>query len=68
MHRLITIVLACSLSACGADIVGAAATGAASKAEEIKQAKKTEAQIQQRLDEAAQTAKKRDEDADKAAN
>ena len=68
MHRFIAIVLVGLLSGCGADVVGAAATGAASKAEEIKQAKKTEAQIQQRLDDAAQTAQKRDEDAEKAAN
>ena len=68
MYRFIAVVLALGLSGCGADVIGAAATGAATKAEEIKQAKKTEEQVKQRLDQANQDAQKRLEEADKAAN
>jgi hypothetical protein len=68
MQRFIMIALAVGLSGCGAEVIGAAATGAATKAEEIKQAKKTEEQVKQRLDQANQDAQKRLEAADKAAN
>ena len=68
MYRFFAIVLTFLLSACGADVIGAAATGAATKAEEIKQAKKTEDHIKQQLDQANQDAQKRLEAADKAAN
>jgi len=68
MHRMMTIVLMLLLSGCGADVVGAAATGAASKAQEIKQAQKTEDMVKQRLDQANKDEQKRLEEADKAAN
>ena len=58
MIRLVAILtLAVSLGGCGVtETVGAAATDAAAKAQELKQAKATEAQVQQRLDAAAQAA------------
>jgi len=65
---MMTIGLMLLLSGCGADVVGAAATGAASKAQEIKQAQKTEDQVKQRLDQANKDEQKRLEEADKAAN
>ncbi len=68
MYRMMTLGLMLLLGGCGADVVGAAATGAASKAQEIKQAQKTEDMVKQRLDQANQDEQKRLEEADKAAN
>ena len=56
------------LSGCGLDVASSAATGAATKAEEIKQAEKTKAQIQQRLDAATQAAEQQRQEMEKAAN
>jgi len=56
------------VSGCGAEVVGSAATGAASKAEELKQAQKTKDQAVQRLDAANQAAQQNLQEADKAAN
>ncbi len=68
MYRMMTLGLMLLLGGCGADVVGAAATGAASKAQEIKQAQKTEDMVKQRLDQANKDEQKRLEEADKAAN
>lgn len=68
MYRVMTLGLMFLLGGCGADVVGAAATGAASKAQEIKQAQKTEDMVKQRLDQANKDEQKRLEEADKAAN
>lgn len=56
------------LGGCGLDVASSAATGAATKAEEIKQAEKTKAQIQQRLDAANQAAERQRQEMEKAAN
>lgn len=68
MQRIIVITLSLMLAACGAEILGSAATGAASKAEEIKQGQKTQEQVQQRLDAANQAAQQQLQQAEKAAN
>lgn len=68
MCRYTAICLLLLLSGCGLDVAGSAATGAATKAEEIKQAEKTKEQFQQRLDAANQAAQKQLQEAEKAAN
>ena len=68
MREMIIVTLALLVAGCGAEILGSAATGAASKAEEVKQAQKTKEQVQQRLDAANQEAQQRLQEADKAAN
>ena len=68
MREMIIVTLALLVAGCGAEILGSAATGAASKAEEVKQAQKTKEQVQQRLDTANQEAQQRLQEADKAAN
>lgn len=68
MREMIIVTLALLVAGCGAEILGSAATGAASKAEEVKQAEKTKEQVQQRLDAANQEAQQRLQEADKAAN
>lgn len=68
MREMIIVTLTLLVAGCGAEIFGSAATGAASKAEEVKQAQKTKEQVQQRLDAANQEAQQRLQEADKAAN
>ena len=68
MRYLTAITLLLSLSACGLEGLGSAATGAATKAEEVKQAEKTKAQVKQHLDAANQAAQQNLQEADKAAN
>jgi hypothetical protein len=68
MRKTIVITLALIVSGCGAEVIGSAATGAASKAEELKQAQKTKDQVVQRLDAANQAAQQNLQEADKAAN
>lgn len=68
MHPYLALVLMLLLSSCGLDVASSAATGAASKAEEIKQAEKTKAQVLERLDAANQAAQKQREEMEKAAN
>ena len=67
-RKIFIISLALMVSGCGAEMLGSAATGAASKAEELKQAQKTKEQVQQRLDAANLAAQQRLQEADKAAN
>jgi len=68
MRKILVITLALIVSGCGAEVVGSAATGAASKAEELKQAQKTKEQVVQRLDAANQAAQQNLQDAEKAAS
>jgi len=68
MRSLIVITLTLILAGCGAEMLGAAATGAATKAEEIKQGQKTQEQVKRRLDEANLAAQQQLQDAEKAAN
>ena len=68
MRSLIVITLTLILAGCGAEMLGAAATGAATKAEEIKQGQKTQEQVKRRLDEASLAAQQQLQDAEKAAN
>lgn len=65
MSKLACIGLLCCLSACGVDTLSSAATGAGSKAAEIKQAKKTEEKIKQDLNAALQAGQAREEEAEK---
>ena len=68
MHPYLALVLTLLLSSCGLDVASSAATAAASKAEEIKQAEKTKAQILERLDAANLAAQKQRDEMEKAAN
>ena len=68
MHPYLALVLTLLLSGCGLDVASSAATAAASKAEEIKQAEKTKAQILERLDAANLAAQKQRDEMEKAAN
>ena len=68
MRSVIVITLTLILAGCGAEMLGAAATGAATKAEEIKQGEKTQEQVKRRLDEANVAAQQQLQDAEKAAN
>ncbi len=68
MRIISLITLALMLSGCGAELVGSAATGAASKAQELKQAQKTKDQVQQRLDAANQLEQQNLQAAEKATN
>lgn len=68
MRTAIVITLSMTLAGCGAEMLGSAATGAASKAEEIKQGQKTQEQVKQRLDAANLAAQQHLQDAEKAAN
>lgn len=68
MRQYTAIYLLLLLSGCGLDVATSAATGAATKAEEIKQAEKTKELVQQRLEAASQAAQKQREEMEKAAN
>ena len=68
MRPYMAIFLALLFSGCGLDVASSAATAAATKAAEIKQAEKTKEQILERLDAANQTAQKQREAMEKAAN
>ncbi len=68
MRSVIVISLALGLAGCGAEMLGSAATGAATKAEEIKQGQKTQEQVKERLDAANQAAQQQLQNAEKAAN
>lgn len=68
MRRDTAICLLLLLSGCGLDVASSAATGAATKAEEIKQAEKTKEQVLQRIDAANQAAEQQRQEMEKAAN
>jgi hypothetical protein len=52
MTRLIPLIAAVALSACGLDTATSAATAAALKKQELEQGKKTQDQMQQKLNQA----------------
>jgi hypothetical protein len=52
MKRLIPLVAAAALSACGLDVASSAATAAALKKQEVEQGKKTMDQTQQKIGQA----------------
>ena len=63
MKCLPLLVMALSLSACGVETVGTAATGAAIKRQELEQGRKTMEQMQQKIDQASLQAQQRAEQA-----
>ncbi len=63
MKCLPLLVITLSLSACGVETVGTAATGAAIKKQELEQGRKTMEQMQQKIDQANQQSQKRAEQA-----
>jgi len=52
MKRLVPLIAAAALSACGADVASSAATAAALKKQELEQGKKTMDQTQQKINQA----------------
>lgn len=66
MKKYSWIFLALPLAGCGADVATTAAEGAAIKAKEIEEAKKTLDQAQQKLDGALQLGQQKMEEAAKA--
>ena len=66
MRYIAAITLSILLTACGAEMLGSAATGAASKAAEVEQAEKTQEQVKQRLDAANQAAQQKLQEAERA--
>jgi NifU-like protein involved in Fe-S cluster formation len=67
MRRLIGIAVLLNLAGCGADVASSAATAAAVKAKEVEAAQNIKEQASQDLDAAGQEARRRLEEADKAA-
>jgi len=65
MHRFALIATALWLAGCGVETLGTAATAGAARNQEVKEAKKTQEQVQQRLDAAMQAAEKQREDAER---
>lgn len=63
MKNCAVVVLLISLSACGIETVGTAATGAAMKKQELEQAQKTMEQVKQKTGEAMQQLQKQNEQA-----
>lgn len=63
MKCLPLLVITLSLSACGVETVGTAATGAAIKKQELEQGRKTMEQMQQKIDQASLQAQQRAEQA-----
>ena len=63
MKCLPLLVITLSLSGCGVETVGTAATGAAIKKQELEQGRKTMEQMQQKIDQANQQSQKRAEQA-----
>jgi hypothetical protein len=63
MKCLPLLVITLSLSACGVETAGTAATGAAIKKQELEQGRKTMEQMQQKIDQANQQSQKRAEQA-----
>ena len=54
MKRLLAVIAIAALGGCGLDTLGAAASSAALKKQELEQAKKTMEQARQKLDQAAE--------------
>lgn len=54
MKRILAVIAIAALGGCGLDTLGAAASSAALKKQELEQAKKTMEQARQKLDQAAE--------------
>jgi len=54
MMRLVPLILAAALSACGLDTATSAATAASLKKQELEQAKKTQDQARQKINQAVE--------------
>jgi hypothetical protein len=63
MKCLPLLAITLSLSACGVETVGTAATGATIKKQELEQGRKTMEQMQQKIDQAGQQSQQRAEQA-----
>ena len=61
MIRLIVVIAVAALAGCGVEVATTAATGAAIKAKELEQAKKTMDDVKQKLNDANQLAQQREE-------
>jgi hypothetical protein len=69
MNRIISLAfLSISLTGCGADVVSTAVTEAQLSAQQAKQGKQLEDQVQSRLDAAMKTEQERMQQAEEAAN
>lgn len=66
MRHIAVITLSLLLTACGAEMLGSAATGGAGKVAEVEQAEKTKEQVKQRLDDANQAAQQKLQEAEQA--
>lgn len=66
MYRPLIVLLATSLTGCGVEMAGTAATVGAARVEEAKQAQQNKEQFQQRLDTTLQAAQQSREAADQA--
>ena len=64
-RRLCVVLLLAALSGCGVETATTAATGASIKAKELEEAKKTQEQARQKLDQTMQQAEQRTRDANK---
>ena len=67
MKQLVVIFAVVALAGCGVETATTAATGAAIKAKEMEQAKKTMDDVQQKLSEANELARQREEKGKEAA-
>jgi len=67
MYRFILIALALSLAGCGVETLGTAATAGAARHQEVRDAKKTQEQFQQRLDATMQEAERQRQEAERRA-
>jgi cellobiose-specific phosphotransferase system component IIA len=63
MKRILAVIAIAALSGCGLDTLGAAASSAALKKQQLEQGKKTMEQAQQQLDQALELQQKRAEPA-----
>jgi hypothetical protein len=68
MRRLIPLIAAVALSACGLDTASSAATAAALKKQELEQGKKTMDQTQQKLNQAMDQLQQSQQSREDAAN
>ena len=67
MKQLVVILAVVAFAGCGVETATTAATGAAIKAKEMEQAKKTMDDVKQKLDEANELARQREEKGKEAA-
>jgi uncharacterized protein YceK len=66
MHRQLIALFALTLSGCGVEVAGTAATVGAARVEEARQAQQTKEQFEQRLDATMQAAQQQREAAEQA--